>query len=323
MPALQSEQLNAGIEEIAEKETIMYHYTAYGLKICSGIPCPQLITLNNDSDFTPDIHIRYGKIPKSLQNPIAKGVLYQARPDEFLLQLDEIGGFWVRNGKEIIISPAPDATDDEVNLFLFGSAFGALLHQRGFLVLHASAIASNKGAVLFIGPSGNGKSTTAAAFHQCGYRVLSDDICALTLDEKGLPLVIPSFPQIKIWADAAKKMKYETTSLRRVRPQLEKYALPVNESFCSAPLPLSAVYYLGTNNKAELKIEPIEDSAKFKVLLSNTYRARFMDGLEMRDSHFKLAIVTANTARIQRVTRPSGAFQLDELISLIKEDLAR
>ncbi|MCI5150342.1 MAG: hypothetical protein D3916_13310 [Candidatus Electrothrix sp. MAN1_4] len=312
------------VSRIYEKQIIMYRYTAYGLKINSDIPCPQLTALNNHNNYTPDVHIHVGKVPKSLKNPVAKGVLYEAQPNEFLLRLDEIGAFWVRNGKELIIAPAPSATDDEVRLFLFGSAFGALLHQRGFLVLHASAIETHKKkAALFVGPSGNGKSTIAAAFHKNGHRVLADDICALTLDEKKRPIVAPSFPQIKIWADTAKKMQHETQKLRKVRPQLEKYALPIHKNFCSSPLLVSSIYHLRTHNKDEITITPIEDSQKFRVLLSNTYRARFIDGLAMRGTHFKQASVTASTARILAVTRPSGTFLLEELTTFIEEDLTQ
>ncbi|MCI5180864.1 MAG: hypothetical protein D3911_16405 [Candidatus Electrothrix sp. AW3_4] len=53
-----------------------------------------------NNHFVPDIHIRYGTVPRQLKDPTATGVLYQAKPHQFLLRLDEIGGFWMRNGKE-------------------------------------------------------------------------------------------------------------------------------------------------------------------------------------------------------------------------------
>jgi len=133
-------------------------------------------------------------------------------------------------------------------------------------------------------------------------------------------VVIPAFPQIKIWADTAKKLEQETETLRQVRPQLEKYALPILADFPSGPLPLYAIYHLATHNKADFELEPMEDASKFRVLLNNTYRARFLDGLEMRREHFKLGILTANSAIIRRVVRPSAPFLLDELIDLLEAD---
>lgn len=302
----------------------MHFYTAYGLTIAAEIPCPQLLSLDIGQTSNPDVHISFGDIPETLKEPTSQGVVYQAKADQFLLRLDEIGAFWVREGKEVILERAPQATDDEIRLFLFGSAFGALLHQRGLFVLHASAIETDQGAVLFVGPSGNGKSTTAAAFHQRGYRILADDVCALKLDKTGHPVVIPAFPQIKIWADTAKKLERATENMPRVRPQLEKFAWRIHADFSTDLVPLEGIYHLTTHNKpAEFELKPMEDANKFRVLLANTYRERFMDGLEMRDSHFKLGIVTSNTARIMRVIRPSAGFLLDELIDLLEADFQK
>jgi hypothetical protein len=209
---------------------------------------------------TADVQIRFGAVPENLEGAVAKGVLYQARPNHFLLRMDKIAAFLISNGREVLIDRAPEATDDEILLFLFGSAFGALLHQRGLLVLHASAVETARGAALFVGHSGNGKSTLAAALRKRGYRILADDVCSLALDAAGQPVVLPGFPQLKLWADTAKKLEQETEPLRRVRPQLEKFALPVEDGFVNEPRPLFAVYHLTTINKQEFKLEAVEDA---------------------------------------------------------------
>ncbi len=299
---------------------IIHYYTAYNLNIASELPSPQLTSISETKEI--DVHIRYGTVPEVLEDAASKGVLYQAKPNEFLLHMKDIAGFWVRDGNEIVIDPAEKATDDEIRLFLFGSAFGALLHQRGLLVLHASAIETERGAVLFVGASGNGKSTTAAAFHQRGYSVLSDDVCVIILDEENNPVVLPAFPQIKIWADSAKVLDHETENLRKVRPQLEKFALMLDEGFTTSRKPLYAVYALSSHNKEEFKLDPVENANKFRVLLNNTYRGRFMDGLKMRDSHFQLAIVAANKIKVSRATRPSAQFRLKEFVDLLEADFA-
>ena len=149
-----------------------FHYTAYGLKIESDIECPELLAgEETPGDGTEPVRILLGKVPASLENPRANGVLYQARPGQFLLRLDHIAGYLVSNGAEIVIDRVPGSLDDEVRLFLLGSAFGALLHQRGFLTLHGSAIETPKGAMGFTGQSGVGKSTLATAFRTRGYPV--------------------------------------------------------------------------------------------------------------------------------------------------------
>ena len=54
---------------------------------------------------------------------------------EFLLKLDDIARFLVQHGEEILIQPAAESDEDGIRLFLLGSALGALLHQRGRLIL--------------------------------------------------------------------------------------------------------------------------------------------------------------------------------------------
>ena len=60
-----------------------------------------------------------------------------------------------------------------------------LLAERGDLVVHASAVETPSGAVLFAGPSGRGKSTTVAALSRAGMPVLAEDGLALGLTEAG------------------------------------------------------------------------------------------------------------------------------------------
>jgi hypothetical protein len=299
------------------------HYSAYGLTIASEINSPQLTPLIPPPDNpSADVFIRFGEAPQSLENPVAQGAFFQASPTQFLLHVKTIGSFLVLEGREIIIQPAPQATQEEVNLFLFGSVFGAVLHQRGYLALHASAIVTPRGSVLFMGNSGHGKSTTAAAFLRRGYQILADDVCALRLDQSGRPVVIPAFPQLKIWADAAEKLNTDIQSLRKVRTQLEKYVLPVQEHFNQAPTPIHALYHLNIHNQPEIRLEKVEDAEQFKMLLDNTYRAHFLDGFKMRGEHFRLAMVVTKSSQFRRVTRPLTPFLLDELVDLIEADFS-
>jgi hypothetical protein len=104
-----------------------------------------------------------GPVPQALDDAKKKGVLYQISPDRFLLGLGKIARYLVSEGREIVIERVPGGSDDAVRVFLFGSVFGALLHQRGVLPLHGSAVMPSRGATIFAGPSGSGKSMLAAA----------------------------------------------------------------------------------------------------------------------------------------------------------------
>jgi len=61
----------------------------------------------------------------------------------------------------------------------FRSIFGTLLNLHGMHLVHASAIGSTRGTLLFAGPPGSGKSTLAIQCLQAGMGYQSDDLCVL------------------------------------------------------------------------------------------------------------------------------------------------
>jgi hypothetical protein len=77
---------------------------------------------------------------------------------------------------------------------------------RGGLGLHASAIAIGPKAVLLLGDSGAGKSTTACEMAMShGARLLADD-AALVVVRRGRPYVEPTEAVHCLWPDASKQL---------------------------------------------------------------------------------------------------------------------
>ena len=115
----------------------MFSYRAYNYLIESELKFPEFLpAVEDDVDFSgPPVVIRYGDVPAELENPTGRGVLYQASAHQFLLKLDGVARYLVCNGNEIVVEPAPGSLASDVRVFLLGSCFGALLHQRGVLVL--------------------------------------------------------------------------------------------------------------------------------------------------------------------------------------------
>ena len=295
---------------------LTFTYRAYGLNISSEIECPELIS----ADGAPDIHVRFGRVPEQLETPSAQGVLYQVSPQQFLLKPNHIARFLVTNGSDVLVERMPEATDDDVRVFLLGSVFGALLHQRGLLPMHASAIETRVGAVAFAGPVGLGKSTLAAAFHQRGYRILADDVCAVSLSAHAAPLVTPAYPQLNLWADALDKLGGRNAGLRRTRSLTEKYGLPVTPQFSTSSLPLYAVYELGSTNTDQISLSEVKGLAKIAFVKDNTYRLRYLKGMARREAYMRIVSAVAQHIRAVRVARPDGAFMLDELVNQVEND---
>jgi len=240
---------------------------------------------------------------------------------QLLLKIDRVGRYLVSNGNDIVIERAPEASEDDARVFLLGSVLGALLHQRGVLPLHASAIETMYGAVAFAGQVGHGKSTLAAAFHARGYRVLADDVCAISLDVAGQPLVTPAYPQLNLWADALAHLGESKAALRRTRVLTEKYGLPISDHFSTRPVPLCAVYELNTTNSGPPSLGGVTGSAKMWLLRDNTFRLAFLAGMDNSERYMRMVLAVAQRIRTARVSRPCEPFLLDELADLVERDL--
>jgi hypothetical protein len=297
----------------------MYFQTAYQLNFHTDFPIPEFLA--GDGTAAPDVLIRHGAVPTDLENPSGRGVVYQATANQFLLKMDEIARYLVQNGNEIIIECAPGSLESDVRVFLLGSCIGALLHQRGLLVMHAGAIHTEKGALLFTGHSGCGKSTILGELMRRGYKMMVDDVCGVRLDEHQTPVVLPGYPRTRLWLDSAKKLEQDIQQLERTRPTLEKYERQAPQQFWDQPAPLRRIYLLGSSKQNELFLQVEPRINTFSIVLHNTYRQQFLDGLEMRAPHFGLASAMAKYCAVTRVTRPSQLFRLAELADLIEQDL--
>jgi len=299
-------------------------YQAYNLIFSSELECPELPTFAQEGDASKkaDVSIRLATVPAELDNPTSTGVVYQASTDQFLLSIGKVARYLVTNGNEIIIEPSKDADLNEVRVFMLGSVFGALLHQRQMLVMHAGVVHTDRGAVLFAGPSGIGKSTLLGEMLRRGYPMMVDDVCAVVQNDENQPLVLPGYPRTRLWADSALKLDVCTDNLARTRPGLEKFERQMPDHFWSESAPLRHIYTLGSNNEGEFSVTALPAINTFGAIINNTYRSVFLDGLDMRPRHFELASMVASNVRVSRVVRPSGTFQLSELADLIEEDLA-
>ena len=294
----------------------MLKYLLYQLVLESEILLPLVPKADQD---VVDVTIRYGEVPQDLPDCRVRGVLFQAGSGQFLLNVDGVARYLARNGREIVVHPEPSCDGTQLRTYLMGSVMGALLHQRQLLPLHASAVYTERGALLFSGGSGSGKSTAMNALRQRGYPMLADDITAITLDATGQPIALPGFPATKLWRDSLQAIGQSTRDLQRVSPALEKYQIQVDEFFAD-PSPIHRIYTLQPHNRGEIVIEPLSGLDKLYALRRDTYRKRVESSLDGHVKRFELLrAVTQNTA-FARIRRPIDSFLLDRLAERVIGD---
>lgn len=295
-----------------------YSYRAYGCNLVSDMPFEQLLPGSDPTLETITIR-RCDEFPDEPDNARRIGPFSVAAPNYLALDVDQIVQLVAQDGKTLLYRPYKDAALSSLQVFLLGSGLGSVLIQRKLLVLHGNAVEIAGHGILCVGPSGVGKSTAAAGLMQRGFRVMSDDVCAI--DAQGR--IIPGIPHIKLWQEAADSLQVATDGLSRILPEHEKFRLPIGDAFCVDPVPVRTIYILSPYQSDNVTCETLTGSEKFKDLGLNTYRFAFVNGMGMREMHFQQLAVLLKTLTVKRVRRPISGFKLDQLLDVLIEDATR
>ena len=286
-------------------------YWAYGLRIHTDLVCPEL-PLHPQPDGEPDVTIRLlspvSSAPESLENGY-----YEVRPGAFRMTIVGVGRYFVEDGNRISIEPVAGSSPGEVRLFLLGSAMGALLYQRGLLPLHGSAVETQWGAMIFAGAPGAGKSTLAAQFHRRGYRVLSDDVCAVASAPGGLQ-IFPALAQFRLCADAYDRLG----ATQEARFNVDKFVVPMNEGYCPYPTPLKAIHILADQEGGDPEFEVLRGFDRVQRLFENLYRPQFLKGQITQGDLMRLAGLIAQKTTIAQVSRSRDPQALDKLVDFLE-----
>lgn len=291
-----------------------HSYFAFGLGIASAVRLPELLP----GDGTADVEILRtaplspGTLPPDpiMETPVA--------PNEWRLTYDDVGVITVRDGRTIELAPLDGVSSRTTRLTLLGPGMAALLHQRGFLVLHASVVEIGGCAVAFLGDSGSGKSTLAAALHARGHRLVADDVAAVR-PEPGAPKVYAGYPRFKLWPDALSALGHDVASLRRVERGIDKRAHFIREGFTSsAALPLARFCVLDEGPSLELTRMPALEG--FLALVSHAYGIQRLDGVSGRE-HFQARYELAQSIPCYRLSRPWDLGRLGEVVTRLEREL--
>lgn len=295
----------------------MPFYKAYGLTISSEIDLPELSVAEKTPDI--DLYISRGNIilPRMRRTPIhRRGIqAYQGIDNEgnLILHWDQVASFKAIEAKQLVVSPL---TQDAnlLSLFTISEALGMILFQKGYFLLHASAVKVGNKAWCFMGVPGAGKSTTAAAFVKAGCALLSDDLTAIKFDETGKAFIIPGYPQLKIWDNSVNGLAYDRASLQPVSEGVNKFSFRPEGDFNLEPVALGNIFFLHkANNRPEQQaltpIEiPIETLKNFPLPIS------FLKGKYLQD-HFQQSFLCAKSAGLWRKRRPNGFDLLEKWVS--------
>lgn len=294
----------------------MYSYRVSGLEVASEVDLPGLIP--GDPNAAPDVTICRAVVPKSLDGATAIGPTWQRADGRFLMHIPHVARFLLEGGQSIAFESEDDAELQDVAVFLSGSVFGVLLHQRNHIVLHASAVLVGDKAVLFCGQSGAGKSTLAAALGEHGYSLVADDQCAIEIGADGIPRIQADGRRLRLWEKSISELGLDDRRGDPMRNRLRKfYVEPVAAS--DAAVPIGAVYALiEIRGQQEPGIERPNVVEGTRLLVANAYRPMLVHRLDQREVYFRAAAAIAATSGIFRLKRQLGFNEIPATIATLQ-----
>jgi hypothetical protein len=291
-------------------------YKAFGLCMVSEILMPELSQTNSPEEQI-NVAIKRTDLTEFWYKSVKQDEIYIVKENLFMFQVPDTAIFSVQDGDTIHVSPMNGADDAKIRLFILGTCMGALLMQRKILPLHGSAIAIDGKAYAFVGNSGAGKSTLASAFLNRGYQLLSDDVVAVTFSESQVPMVMPAYPQQKLWQQSLVEFGMETSSYQSIFQRETKYLVPVSNHFLSDPLPLAGVFELSNTASEKVEIRPIEGLTRFSTLFCQTFRNSLLANFQLLEWHFETTVKIMNHIDIYELRRPNAGFTAPHMASLI------
>jgi hypothetical protein len=309
--------------EVVNRPVERHAYYLAGLQIDSEIRFNGLVPWDDRFAAAGRVSVTRSTLPETLQNSVREFPGGQCSDSEYLIDMPEIARFLVRDGTEILVEPAPAHDENELRVFLLGSIFGILCHQRGIVPLHASSIDIDGGCASFVGDSGAGKSTLVAALAARGHQVITDDVCFLQFDKDGHLEAWPGIGRIRLWEDALHALSLDGPEVMRETRGFNKYLVPTRQrSDLTTPRRLRKIYQLQAAADDEMpSIARVRGVTAIEILLHNIYRMEHAESMGRKAGIFDFCSRMTRQLQVLRFSRPKRFDLLQPGIDLLMEDI--
>lgn len=310
--------------------TAVYRYAAYGVSIRSDAPLP-LPPLATSGVFEIEVHNNNGPINPCIQvesgfeqNPSTAFDVASFPDGSSYVRMPGVGEISVSpDGRFLDCRRYAESTSESFNVYLVTQALSFALVKCGLEPLHATAVAIDGKAALFLGDCGFGKSTLAAAFLQAGYPLLTDDLLVLHKPHAAL-LAYPGSPRIKLFPQMARKFLGESVTGAPMNPYTHKMIVPLKEwQVCTDALPVGGIYALARASEvrgAEVGLSVMSQRETFLALLAGTFNRTLLEPARLR-RQFEATQGLANTLRVKKLSYPRSLCSLPAVLELVISDL--
>lgn len=236
---------------------------------------------------------------------------------EVLLSLArQTGSYWLRvpdyadflvNLQPCTVQVSPQGRElDTATLehLLVDQILPRVLAQLGATLIHASTVRIGQRHVLFLGPSGWGKSTLAGLLHLAGHTVLSDDCVQIVAEPDGHFRAIPTYPSLRLNMDSLEAVFPEKIDTAPVASYSNKRRISMQAIHgANEKAMVDAIYLLGDPVQANgtEHVSPLSPATLCLSLIKHSFR------LDLADR-------TASTLQLEQcsaIARSVPSFRLD------------
>ena len=279
-------------------------YHLYGLAVASDFDCPELTEITPEQAAARNfetVHVTRAQTRLDLPEGRQYASWMWATRDAALYQVDDIARYRVDRSDRITVEMLPGAVESDMRVYLFGIVFATLVHMRGLIPLHISAIQTPEGVVAFTGPSGAGKSTRVAELHfKHGWPIICDDVAVLHPSD-ARPLLHAGMNRIKLWKDAVERFGVDPSRLTRDLTRADKFHLHAPEMFVSEPAALDKLVEIGSEAEATGT-----GAAIFTLCMNTIYRPELAALFSDREKIFTAVTRAALYTDTERVMKPGN-----------------
>lgn len=314
-------------------------YRMYGVPVVSEIalplsPCPSAASSSSAWTF------RVGDPNRRPVTPEGPEIVrwWCARGDHpIAIRYRGTRGYWVWNPQIATFHVVPETRSVEVypelwpddpiiGLTLTGEIAILILQALGCPSLHASAVTAPRGAAVFVGPSGHGKSTMGLAFLERGAKLLTDDSLPLRVRD-GEVVGGPGLPMMKVWPETIERAATISHDLPDLLPNYDKKLLVLDGAygFVDSPTRLAAVYALNrydprAADRDDVVIRTLSGREGLTILLAHTSYQQLMTPAEIARFLPLYSRLLARTP-VRLLSYPNGFAYQDKVWARIVEDV--
>lgn len=295
----------------------MYFYNAYELNIQSDLEIPGFSPIGKQEiDVWIDRQVSSEPLTCDPRKVVVEKIFQGVR---FSCPF----GVWyeISNGKKIEIIAQSELSGQIELLPLYGFALASVLQQRGFLVVHASAIEIAGHIIVVLGEKAEGKSTLITSLIARGNSLVSDDVTAFSIN---LPVVriLPGTNSVKLWPDAIKALDIQPLNSLELFPESEKRNLLFNckSSRMNDGTGITIIVLDWAKNIALKEVLGTEKILRF---MRSSYFSRFEEALneDCKKNIFLQCSAISRNIRMLKLSRPKDLNLLPDTAKLIEMSL--